>query len=297
MTGTTPLRPTLRHGSVALGLILAGCLSVTAVQAPAQAQSQGPAANDGTNGTYWMQNSVEYKANTMALYELAKLRLNQAIANPTWTAALEQGENYEKKPVAVILDVDETVLDNSPYQAWIVENGKYYSSKTWAPFVHTETSRAIPGSLDFIKYAEARGVAVFYVSNRKAPEEAPTRNNLKALGYPIGEGEDRVLLRGEKEEWGSDKGNRRAVVAEKYRIALLIGDNLGDFVDDVDVSREERLKLYNEHAERWGRDWIMLPNPSYGSWEGAAFNFNWGASNEEKRKMKYDIMDDWKPAE
>ena len=293
MAGTTDIRAATGRGlrrGLGFGLALAGSLVATA------AQAEAPAANDGTNGTYWMQNSVEYKANTLALYELAKVRLNQALANPTWTAALEQGANYEKKPVAVILDVDETVLDNSPYQAWIVENGQHYSSKTWAPFVHTETSRAIPGSLDFITYAEARGVAVFYVSNRKAPEEAPTRNNLKALGYPIGDEEDRVLLRGEKEEWGSDKGNRRAVVAQKYRIALLIGDNLGDFVDDVDVSRAERLKLYDDNAARWGRDWIMLPNPSYGSWEGASFNFNWGAPAEEKRQMKFDIMDDWKPA-
>lgn len=287
----TMSRHAAKGAKLGLGLVLAGSLL-----AAVQAQAQEPAANDGTNGTYWMQNSVEYKANTMALYALAKTRLNQALANPKWTAALEQGAGYEKKPVAVILDVDETVLDNSPYQAWIVENGQHYSSKTWAPFVHTETSRAIPGSLDFINYAHARGVAVFYVSNRKAPEEAPTRNNLTKLGYPIGDQDDRVLLRGEKEEWGSDKGNRRAVVAENYRIALLIGDNLGDFVDNVDVSREERLKLYEDNAAHWGHDWIMLPNPSYGSWEGASFGFNWGAPAEEKRQMKYDIMDDWHPA-
>ena len=272
------------------GLALAGCLWVTA------AQAQEPAANDGTNATYWMQNAVEYKATTQALYELAKLRLNQALGDPSWTAALEQGANYEKKPAAVILDVDETVLDNSEYQAWIVENGEHYSSKTWAPFVNTETSRPIPGSLDFIKYAAAREVAVFYVSNRKAPEEEATRNNLLKFGYPIDDMEDRVLLRGEIEAWGSDKGTRRAAVAEKYRIVLMIGDNLGDFVDNVDVSEEERAKLYQDNAARWGRDWIMLPNPSYGSWEGASFGFDWGAPDTEKRQMKFDTMDDWHPA-
>ena len=272
------------------GLALAGCLWVAA------AQAQEPAANDGTNATYWMQNAVEYKATTQALYELAKLRLNQALGDPSWTAALEQGANYEKKPAAVILDVDETVLDNSEYQAWIVENGEHYSSKTWAPFVNTETSRPIPGSLDFIKYAAAREVAVFYVSNRKAPEEEATRNNLLKFGYPIDDMEDRVLLRGEIEAWGSDKGTRRAAVAEKYRIVLMIGDNLGDFVDNVDVSEEERAKLYQDNAARWGRDWIMLPNPSYGSWEGASFGFDWGAPDTEKRQMKFDTMDDWHPA-
>lgn len=290
MLGTISIRPAT-GSKAALGLLLAGCLLATA------AQAQEPAANDGTNATYWMQNAVEYKANTTALYALAMMRLNQAMSDPTWTAAPEeQGSGYEKKPVAVILDVDETVLDNSPYQAWIVEKGQHYSSKTWAPFVNTETSRAIPGSLDFINYAASREVAVFYVSNRKAPEEAATRANLAALGYPVGDEEDRVLLRNEKEAWGSDKGTRRAEVAKKYRIALLIGDNLGDFLDDVDVSPAERLAMFDANAAHWGRDWIMLPNPSYGSWEGASFGFNWGASDEEKRQMKFDAMDDWHPA-
>lgn len=273
-----------------LALVLAGSLWAGSVLA------QTPAANDGTNATYWVQKSVEYKASTTALYELAKLRLNQAIANPAWTAALEQGTGYEKKPVAVILDVDETVLDNSEYQAWTVENGEHYGSKTWAAYVATETSRPIPGSLDFIRYATANEVAVFYVTNRKAPEEAATRANLLKFGYPIGDEEDRVLVRGEKEEWTSDKGTRRAAIAAKYRIALLIGDNLGDFIDDVDVSEDERVKLYDANAARWGHDWIMLPNPTYGSWEGAAFKFNWEASDEEKRQMKFDNMDDWHPA-
>jgi len=278
----------------ALGLVLAGALSAGAAQA--QSAAMQPAANDGTNATYWMQRSVEYKATTRALYELAMVRLNQALADPTWTAAPEQGTGYEKKPVAVILDVDETVLDNSEYQAWTVENDEHYGSKTWAAYVGTATSRPIPGSLEFIKYAASREVAVFYVSNRKAAEEEPTRVNLAKFGYPVDDMEDRVLVRGEKEEWTSEKGSRRAVIAEKYRIVLSIGDNLGDFVDGVDISEAERLKLYEANAARWGREWIMLPNPTYGSWEGASFQFNWKASDEEKRQMKFDNMDNWHPA-
>jgi len=273
-----------------LGLVLAGCLCAAA------AQAEGPAANDGTNATYWVQRSVEYKATTSALYALAMTRLNQAIADPTWTAAPEQGAGYEKKPVAVILDVDETVLDNSEYQAWTVEKNEHYGSKTWAEYVGTATSRPIPGSLEFINYATARGVAVFYVTNRKAAEEEPTRVNLAKLGYPVGDQEDRVLVRGEKEEWTSEKGSRRAAVAANYRIALLIGDNIGDFLDGVDVSEAEREKLYEANAAHWGHDWIMLPNPTYGSWEGSSFKFNWKASDEEKRQMKFDNMDDWHPA-
>lgn len=287
MPGFTRLLPTA--GLVTAGLILATLPG---------ARADGPAGHDGLNATYWMQNSVEYKANAAALYELAKLRLDQALADRSWTAALEQGTGYEDKPPAVILDIDETVLDNSPYQAWIVEKDKYYSSQTWAPFVETQTSRAIPGSLEFTEYAVSKGVKVFYVSNRKAPEETATRGNLAKFGYPVADDEDVVLLRGESDAWGSsDKTPRRAHVAANYRILLQLGDNLGDFTEE-DGTPAERQAIFRKHADRWGREWIMFANPTYGSWEGAAIGNNWKASAEEKRRMKYDIMDDWAgPAE
>ena len=275
--------------TVLAGFLVVG-LSLVALDAP---RAEGPKANDGLNTTYWLQNSVEYKANSYALYQLAMIRLDQALADKSWTAALEQGDNYQGKPPAVILDVDETVLDNSPYQAWIVENDKYYSSKTWGPFVNTVTSRAIPGSLEFIKYAASKGVTIFYVSNRKAPLEDATRKNLAKFGYPIDESQDVVLLRNEKKAWGSAKATRRAHVSATHLVVLLLGDNLGDFVDDTKGTPADRMAVYQKHQARWGRDWIMIANPTYRSWEGSAIGFNWRGSGEDKRKMKYAIMDDW----
>ena len=256
---------------------------------------EGPMGHDGLNATYWYQNAIEYKANAYALYQLATVRLDQALADKSWTAALEQTSGYEGLPPAVILDIDETVLDNSRYQAWIVENDKYYSSKTWGPFVDSQTSKAIPGSLEFTKYAASKGVKVIYVSNRKAPGEAATRANLAKFGYPVAEDEDVVLLRGEKEAWkSSNKTPRREYVTAKYRVLLQLGDNLGDSTDEgVKGTPAERMAVYQKHQERWGKSWIMFANPTYGSWEGAAIGGNWRASNEEKRKMKYAIMDDW----
>ncbi len=251
--------------------------------------------HDGLNATYWTQNSVEYKANAYALYQLAMLRLDQALADNSWTAALEQTGDYQSKPPAVILDIDETVLDNSPYQAWIVEKDKYYSSKTWGPFVESQTSRAIPGSLAFTKYAKSKGVKVIYVSNRKAPGEDATRANLKKFGYPVDEDTDVVLLRGEKDEWkSSNKTPRREHVVANYRVVLQLGDNLGDFTDEnVKGSPSERLATFEKHQAMWGKQWIMFANPTYGSWEGAAINNNWKASGPEKRAMKHAIMDEW----
>ncbi|WP_169569604.1 5'-nucleotidase, lipoprotein e(P4) family [Sneathiella limimaris] len=252
--------------------------------------------NDLMNATVWTQTSVEFKASSMAAFKLAEVMLDRALENKDWTAALEQGDNYQGKPPAVILDVDETVLDNTEYEAWLIKAGKSYSSKTWGPFVDDAISDPIPGSLEFINYAKSKGVEIFYVSNRKKPGEAGTRKNLKALGYPINEAMDTVLLRGEN-DWGSEKGTRRAHVAQNYRVVLLLGDNLGDFLDAKSASIKERDEIFEKYKANWNTKWITIANPMYGSWEGAAIQYNWRASSAEKRKMKMDAMRYWEPKE
>ncbi|WP_297003425.1 MULTISPECIES: 5'-nucleotidase, lipoprotein e(P4) family [unclassified Thalassospira] len=260
----------------------------------AQAESE---QNDGLNGTLWLQTSVEYKTTAMSVYAGATRLLDAAIGDHNWTAALEQDGNYSTKPPAVILDVDETVLDNSAYQAWVVAEKTHYSSKTWAAFVHDMISTPTPGALEFTKAAAARGVEIFYVSNRKAPEEDPTIENLKKFGFPYAD-EKHVMLRGEVEEWGSNKTPRRAAVTEDYRVIMQFGDNFGDFTDEIDGSIIERLEVMEKYGNYWGERWFMLPNPSYGSWESAAFGGDWGKSGDERRQDKINAMTPWAgPAE
>ncbi len=269
-----------------------GALALIAVSA----QAQSPAPNDGLDATLWTQTSVEYGANAIGMYKLAQTMLDRALDDKSWTAApAEQTGDYRNKPPAVVLDLDETVLDNSPYNAWRVDNDKGYSSKTWVAFVRSEQSLAIPGSLEFIEYARSKGVRVFYLSNRKAPQEAATRNNLKALGYPIDLSEDTVLLRGERQEWGSKKGSRRAVIAAKYRLVMLVGDNFGDFVDGDKASLAERRALADKHQDLWGSKWIAIANPMYGSWESAAFGHDYRLSRDRRREMKRDALTPWRP--
>ena len=269
-----------------------GALALIAVSA----QAQSPAPNDGLDATLWTQTSVEYRANAIGMYKLAQTMLDRALDDNSWTAApAEQTRDYRNKPPAVVLDLDETVLDNAPYNAWRVRNDEGYSSKTWVPFVRSEQSRAIPGSLEFIEYARSKGVKVFYLSNREAPQEAATRNNLKALGYPIDVSEDTVLLRGERQEWGSKKGSRRAVIAAKYRLVMLVGDNFGDFVDGYKGSLAERRALADTHEDLWGSKWIVIANPMYGSWESAAFGHDYRLSGDRRREMKRDALTPWRP--
>jgi len=269
-------------------------LTVTTVGGIGCASAQQPPASDLLNAVLWMQRSVEYKATSLTAFALARVRLEQALTEPSWTAApREQTGSYQSLPPAVILDVDETILDNSGYQAWMALNDTTFDSKTWNAYVNTVTSLAIPGAVEFATYAAARGVKVFYVSNRTAAEEPATRKNLEKLGFPLDDKVDTVLMTGEQPNWTSAKGTRRAFVAMSYRILLNLGDNFGDFVDEYRGSEAERLRVMEDNRDRWGREWIMLANPSYGSFESAPFKHDFKLSNADKRKAKRGVLDAW----
>jgi 5'-nucleotidase (lipoprotein e(P4) family) len=264
-------------------------LSVSAVQAADQ--------NDNLNATLWMQSSVEYQGATIGAYRLATMMLDKALADKSWTAAPgQQTGAFQDLPPAVILDLDETVLDNSDYQAWMVANNESFSGKTWDAFVMTETSRPIPGALEFAKYADSKGVKVFYISNRTGNLEEATRKNMEKYGFPMGGNVDTVLLKKEMEEWASSaKSPRWAYVAKDYRVLLQVGDNLGDFMDEYKGSIAERQAAMEAQKAMWGERWIVLPNPSYGSWESAAFGHNYKLSGDEQRDMKLGVLSAWKP--
>lgn len=251
-------------------------------------------ANDNLNAVLWMQKSVEYKANAEAVFALAKIRLDEALKDKSRTAApAEQTGSFQDLTPAVITDADETVLDNSGYQAWMVTAGETFNPKTWTQFVNSQTSTAIPGAVEFAKYAESKGVRVFYVTNRTKGEEPATRENMRKLGFPMQANIDTILTSKEQPDWGSAKGTRRAVIAKHYRVLLLLGDNFGDFTDAYKGSVEERQKVYEENAAHWGKDWLMLPNPSYGSFESAPFGNNFKLPLEEQRAAKRGVLTPW----
>jgi 5'-nucleotidase (lipoprotein e(P4) family) len=273
---------------------LAALLLAVTLAWAAPAVAQDPPANDLLNAVLWMQRSVEYKASALTAFALARLRLDQALTDPSWTAApKEQTGAYQALPPALILDIDETILDNSGYQAWMTLKDTTFDPKTWNAYVNTVSSVAIPGAVEFAKYAVARGVKVFYVSNRTAEEEPATRKNLEKFGFPLDDKLDTVLMAREQPDWGSAKGTRRAHVARGYRILLNLGDNFGDFVDEYRGTEAERLKVWEEHKDRWGREWIMLANPSYGSFESAPYTHDFKLSNGDKRKAKRGVLDAW----
>ncbi len=273
----------------------AAALALSTVAASAD-DAQATKQNDLLNATLWMQQSVEHAAVSRGLFDLAKLRLDQALADKGWTATPDkEGDGYQDKPVAIITDLDETVLDNSNYEASLIARGTSFSSKEWTDYVKSETTKAMPGALDFLKYADSKGVKIFYVSNRTKEEEPATRANMKKLGFPMGGNVDTVLTKKEKPDWGSAKENRIASVAKDYRVVLLMGDNLGDFSDTAKGSVAERHAFLEKTQGNWGKDWIMFPNPEYGSWESAAFGGDWSKSSDQRRKKKIGALETWSP--
>lgn len=240
----------------------------------------------------WMQKSVEYDAVATTTYKAAQAMLDRALADETWTAALEQGEDFAKKTPAVVLDVDETCLDNSPYAAWRMEKSEPYAPESWNKWCDAASAEPIPGALAFTKYAAEKGVDVFFVTNRDAAVEAGTLENLLAHGFPVDEAGERLMLKGEKPEWTGEKGSRRQAIAADHRIVMLVGDNLGDFVDGAKTSAEERAKIYEQHADKWGERWFMIPNPDYGTWEHPIAGKP-GLDAGQRRDAKLEALDDW----
>jgi acid phosphatase len=175
----------------------------------------------------------------------------------------------------------------------MILNDKTYDGKAWSQFVASQMSAAIPGAVEFTQYADAKGVKVFYVTNRAAADEEPTRQNMQKLGFPMGGNVDTFLMQGEKPDWGSAKGTRRAVIAKDYRVLLCLGDNFGDFVDAYKGSEADRQTVYDANKARWGRSWIMIANPSYGSFESAPFLGDYSKPIAVQRQAKRDVLTAW----
>lgn len=275
-------------------LVLAGCRT-TQPAAPAEPALTLPyPGGENLHATLWTQTATEYRVLALQTYATATAALDDALADSSWSADVVQlrAGGFEALPPAVVLDVDETVLDNSAYQARLVRDGAAYSSETWKAWVDEAAATAVPGALDFTRAADSLGVAVIYLTNRRDDEEAATRRNLEALGFPIATDYDAVIARGERPEFApSDKAPRRAVVAERFRIVQQIGDNLGDFLSGVDTTVEARLALVEPYESWWGERWFVLPNPQYGSWESALFDHDYGLTREEQLRSKIEALD------
>ncbi len=229
--------------------------------------------------------SAEYKANTFQIYTSAKNNIDNALADKSWTALKNQLKDYQNLPPAIILDIDETVLDNSEHQVRSIKNGTNYPIG-WKEWVSEESAGALPGVKEFLSYANTKGIKIFYVTNRTHDLEEYTRNNIKSLGLPFDNDMDVLLMKNEK-GWGSDKTSRRDLIRKDFRVIQIFGDQLDDFIPlkESAKSMNERKILIDKYADMWGEKWYMLINPMYGEWEEALYEHCWSCYPEENDRV------------
>jgi acid phosphatase len=292
------MSPRLPAALLALAL-LAGCATVPSPPAPVAAMpapaAAAVAANDNLNAVAWSQTAIEHDLIYLQTYRDAQARLLAALHDRHWDA-LDQGDRTTAlkglKP-AVILDIDETVLDNSPFAARMVKSGDEYNEAAWAAWCKEESARALPGAVEFTQFAAKHGIEVFYLSNRARDLDQATLANLRKVGLPVS-GPQSFLGLGTVvegcEQNGSEKGCRRQLIARHYRVLMQFGDQIGDFVDVSTNTAESRRKVMATYLPWIGTRWFVLPNPTYGSWEPALFNNDWSAPPTQRRQQKIDAL-------
>ena len=283
---------------LACAFALAAC-KPTSFTAPAAGEIPPPKAaavdpsrpNDNLNAVLWVQRSAEYQAAAIQTYRAAAEHLDRALAEPHWDALVpteRDNTGHGLKP-AVVLDIDETVLDNSPYQARLVRDGLEYSDPTWDAWVEERRATPVPGVLEFARAAQARGVTLVYISNRAVHLKQATLDNLRSAGLPVAD--DSVFLGLGTvvegcDQHGSEKDCRRRLAGRNYRVLMQFGDQLGDFVHIPANTPQARQGLLEEYDDWFGERWWMLPNPTYGSWEPALFDNNFKQPREARRAAK-----------
>jgi acid phosphatase len=300
------MRSTVVVAILAAALSLASCKRTDSPVAAAPASSktaeaakpETTPADDNLHAVLWMQRSAEYAATTQTIYRAAADHLDMALAEKNWDALVPgERDNAGKTaalPPAVIMDVDETVLDNSPYQARLVRDGKEFNEVTWDQWVAEKKAKPVPGVVDFARAAAAKGVTVLYLSNRAEHLQAATLDNLRSVGLPVAD--DSVFLGLGTfvegcEQNGSEKNCRRQLAGRKYRVLMQFGDQLGDFAEIVVNTPQGRAAMLDEYRDWFGERWWMLPNPTYGSWEPALFNNAWSEPRDARRRMKREALD------
>ncbi|MGP1487865.1 MAG: 5'-nucleotidase, lipoprotein e(P4) family [Peptoanaerobacter stomatis] len=224
-------------------------------------------------GTLWYQSSVEAKALYYQGYNVAKTVLDAKI------------KEKSDKTYAIALDIDETVLDNSPQQAYFAYAMKMYP-EGWKEWVDEAKADPVAGAKEFLNYAKSKGVEVFYISDRKTDQLKATIKNLEDKGLPCAD-EKHVLLKSKDDK---SKEARRQKVAKEYNLIMLFGDNIVDFEEFEGLTLEQRDEKLKGIADKFGEKYIIFPNPMYGSWESAIYNHDFKKSPQEKEDLRLNTL-------
>ena len=209
-----------------------------------------PKHSQKDHSMYWQKNAAEYHALCIQAYNVAKMKVDQALAATS------------EKPLAIIADIDETVLSNQPYNEMLIAKNISFTQENWAEWVNKKSAVPIPGALEFYNYADSLGIEVIYLSNRRVENYAPTKANLISAGFPFDD--NTIMLLRDKDD---NKKARRKQLA-LYNVVLLIGDNLSDFDESFYKQPNDiRINRLKDTSALFGEKFILIPNLIYGSWE------------------------------
>lgn len=235
-------------------------------------------AQQETFALLWMRSSAEYRALCYQAYNAALAQVDKALADPA----------RKGKPLAIVLDADETVVDNTMGMGRSVaaDNGRF-TSPWWRDWIHEAKSGAMPGAADFLNAVQRKGVSIFYVSNRYSKiNYGATARNFKALNFPSVDAEHLLLM-----TTTSNKQPRYDAIAEKYDIILYMGDNYGDFpIGSANRTMAERNGVIDAHQADFGMKFIVFPNPAYGSWVSALHDHYMALTPAERDAVNKTIL-------
>ena len=231
-------------------------------------------------GIPWVATAAEYDALTLQTYQNATHRLDDLLADRSWSALPGQ-KDVAGLPTAIILDVDETSISNIDFQLHLDEGS--FNHKAFDNWQRNNPAGRMLGAPEFIQAARDKGITVFFITNRPCqerdfaagpcPQEAITLQDLAEAG--IESDPDHLLLVGEQADWSREKRYRQELIAKTHRVIMLIGDDLGDFLPCVRArpvapcpaaTTADRTRMTLQHSEYWGVGWHILPNPMHGSW-------------------------------
>ena len=264
-------KPAYRFWSMILMLVVAGC---------AQQPVAPPADEEPDLGILWVRDAAEYRALSLQAYGAASEDLRNLLDDKSWSALPHQAEAHDLPP-AIIFDVDETLVTNVMFQIELEPPFRNHKLDDWNA---AGTATPVPGAPEFVRLARASGIETFFITNRPCepkegitdpcPQKSVTIDDLNEAGIPADN--SNVLMANERPEWTREKKARRDLIAQDYRVIMLVGDDLGDFIPCTrarpvapcteGATKASRDRDVEEHKAYWGNGWYVLPNPMHGSW-------------------------------
>ena len=245
----------------------------TAVETQKHTMPQNTSLNGKLFSSIFQQRAAEYRALCLQGYNIAKMRIESYVAQT-------------EKPKAIITDIDETILDNSPYAVHQAYSGLEYTTATWYEWTDQSAADTMPGASAFLKYVASKNIQVFYITNREDKERASTLKNLKRFDLPNA---DEIHLY--TKLGTSSKEVRRQQVMDRYEVVLLMGDNLADLNILFDKKTEdERKKNTDILAGEFGKKFIVFPNVNYGDWESSMYKYDYKLTQMQKDSVIKSVL-------